>query len=295
VKKLKGPELKMPELKVPQLKVPPVVLDIFYDLRDRRLLPLVGLAILAIVAVPFLLGGSDSATPTAPTAGVVSTATQSGGPGVSELTVVEAQPGLRDYRKRLAGRRAVNPFKQRYTGSVVGKAKLNPQTTTSSTSTSTSTSSGTSTTTTTTTSAGSSPSTGSSPSGGAGAGNKSQPTVATFSVDVKIVRTQKDGSTGKKTRDSSIRRNVMPTTPLPGEKAPVVTYMGIDESAKKALLMVSNNVKSIFGDGKCLSGTDTCQLLRVEPGFPETFVYGANDVRYRVTVLKIEPATAGHS
>ena len=71
--------------------------------------------------------------------------------------------------------------------------------------------------------------------------------------------------------------------------------MGAKAKEGKALLMVSNNVKSVFGDGKCLSGTDTCQLIEVEPGFPETFVYGPNDVRYRINVLKIEPVVTGHS
>ena len=59
--------------------------------------------------------------------------------------------------------------------------------------------------------------------------------------------------------------------------------------------MVSNNVTTVEGEGKCLSGTDTCQLLEVEPGFPEIFVYGANDVRYKINVLKIEPVVVGHS
>ena len=55
MKRLKaGPELKMPDLKMPQFLV-----DLYWDLRDRRLLPLVGLVLVAIVAVPFLLGGSN--------------------------------------------------------------------------------------------------------------------------------------------------------------------------------------------------------------------------------------------
>ncbi len=52
-----GPELKMPDLK--NAKVPPFLSDLYYDLHDRRLLPLVGLVLVAIVAVPFLLGGGS--------------------------------------------------------------------------------------------------------------------------------------------------------------------------------------------------------------------------------------------
>jgi hypothetical protein len=61
-----------------------------------------------------------------------------------------------------------------------------------------------------------------------------------------------------------------------------------------ALLMVSNDVKTVFGDGKCVTGDDVCQLLEVEPGFPQTFVYGFNETRYTINVLKIEPVVTGH-
>ena len=44
---------------MPELKVPPFLIDLYYDLRDRRLLPLVALVVVAIVAVPFLLGGGS--------------------------------------------------------------------------------------------------------------------------------------------------------------------------------------------------------------------------------------------
>jgi hypothetical protein len=146
------------------------------------------------------------------------------------------------------------------------------------------------TTTTTTTSTDFVPSGSSGDDGGSGGGDGPRLVFFTFAVDVKIVRVD-DGRAG----DPSIKRGVRPATPLPGPKAPVVTYMGARVKEGKALLMVSNNVKSVFGDGRCLSGTDTCQLLEVETGFPQTFVYGANDVRYRINVLKIEPVVTGRS
>jgi hypothetical protein len=290
MRRLKGPQLKMPELKVPTFLV-----DLFYDLYDRRLLPLVALAIVAIVAVPFLLGGDSEEVGPPPAAGSAGISSAFGSEA-AQLTVVEAEPGLRDYRKRLADRRPTNPFKQRYTGPVLKGAKLNPQTKTSTTST-TATSDDT-TTTTTKTATGAAPPSGSSKGGGnsgGGDGDEPQLTFFTFVIDVKIVRSGGEGESVKGKSDSWIRRGVKPTTPLPGEKAPVVTYMGANAKKGKALLMVSGNVNSVFGDGKCLSGTDTCQLLEVEPGFPQTFVYGPNDVRYRVNVLQIEPIVTGHS
>lgn len=277
MRKPKGPQLKAPELRAPRFLV-----DLFYDLHDRRLLPLVALVTVAILAVPVLLGEEEIAPPPAPP---TSSAISPPGSEVARLTVVEAAPGLRDYRKRLAGRTPTNPFQQRYTGPVLKESRLGGEITTTSTSSLDDT-----TTTTTTTSTDFVPS-GSSGGDGGGDGDGPRLVFYTFAIDVKIVRVDGDGRAG----DPSIKRGVRPATPLPGPKAPVVTYMGARFREGKALLMVSNNVKSIFGDGKCLSGTDTCQLLEVETGFPQTFVYGAGDARYRINVLRIEPVVTGRS
>jgi hypothetical protein len=292
VKRLKsGPELKMPEW-----KVPPLLVDLYWDLRDRHLLPLVGLVVVAIVAAPFLLGGgSDESAPPASAAVISAT-----GGSPATLTVVEAKPGLREYSKRLDHRKPTDPFEQRYTSPPPSQSgpELGAETTGTSSSSSTPSSSGGSSETPST-----SPSTsGSSPTptpaespsseGGAEAGNL---TLFAFAIDVKIVRIEGGDGGSQPKSEASTRHRVMPTTPLPGEKASVVTYMGVGQGAKNALLMVSGNVDSIFGDAKCLSGTDVCQLLEVEPGMPETFVYGDNQVRYKVNVLKIEAVPTGHS
>jgi hypothetical protein len=288
MKRLKGPELKMPALKVPD-----VVADLFYDLRDRRLLPLIALVLVAIVAVPFLLGGgSDEAA--VPPPSVAATAAQSS-VGEAQLTVVESKPGLRDYRKRLAGRKPTDPFKQRYNGPVLTGAELKSQSTTTSSST---TAESTSTTTPTeVASQGGAPvsAEGGDAGGGSGGSSPQQITVFSFAIDVKISHTETaaDGTTTMS--EPATRKRVLPTTPLPGDKAPVITYMGLGKKPDHALLMVSNEVKSIYGDAECLSGTETCQLLEVETTFPETFVYGPNDVRYKVNVLKIEAVPVGRT
>jgi hypothetical protein len=293
MKRLKaGPELKMPEL-----KVPPFLVDLYWDLRDRRLLPLVALVIVAIIAAPFLLGGgSKEGSSSAP----AQLSAVPGGPAGSEassLTVVEAKPGLRAYDKRLAHRKPTDPFAQRYTTPPAGQgAELGSETTETTSSSSTPTSAnGSSETTSTppsTSGSGSAPAPDESPSskGGVEAGHL---TLFAFAIDIKIVRIEGGEGSSQPKSEASTRHKVMPTTPLPGEKAPVVTYMGVGKGAKNALLMVSSNVESIFGDAKCLSGTDTCQLLEVEPGMPETFVYGSNHVRYKVNVLKIEAVPTG--
>lgn len=292
MKRLKGisPKLGNAEL-------PPFLTDLFYDLRERRLLPLVALILVAIVAAPFLLGGGSEEEPASPQAGI---SVADPAAEASVLNVVEAHPGLRDYRKRLARRRAVDPFKQRYTAPVLKDAQLNESSSTSST-----------TTTTTTSGSGSSPSGSeieasptpapSSPSEGDGGGQApSHLTYFTFAIDLKMKLVRGDDASAKKggfdqEGEATIRHGVKPATPLPGEKAPTITYMGAIENATTALFLVSDDVSSLFGDGKCLSGTDSCQLVGVEVGVPETFVYGYNQNRLKINVLKIEPVVTGHS
>ncbi len=293
MKRLKaGPELKMPELKVPAF-----LADLYWDLRDRHLLPLVGLAIVAIVAVPFLLsGGSKDKVGISPGAFASAPSPE---PAGSKLTVVEAKPGLRDYRKRLRADSPTNPFKQRYTtpvlkGTKLGGGKEESSSSSSTTSTTkatktTNNSSGTTTTKVTT------ETNGNSTTPGSGGGENPQLTLYSFAIDVKIVRTTSTADGGKQTSEPTVRHGVIPPSPLPGEKAQVVTYMGINPTTRLPLLLVSDEVTAVFGEGKCLSGANICQLIEVEPNFPETFVFGPSGVRYKIDVLKIEPVVTGHS
>jgi hypothetical protein len=290
VKRLKaGPELKMPELKVPTFFV-----DLYWDLRERHLLPLVGLAIVAIVAVPFLLsGGSEKAG----SSSEGSAGAPSPEPSSSRLTVVEAKPGLRDYRKRLRDDKPTDPFVQRYTAPVLTGTKLGGGEESSSSASTTSTS-----TTTVTKSGGSNGTTTVTTENGGG--GESSPGGATppphlllfsFAIDVKIVRTETKADGSKQSDDPVVHHRVIPPAALPGEKAQVVTYMGISPKTREPLLLVSDAVTAVFGEAACLSGASTCQLVEVEPGLPVTFVYGPNSVRYKINVLKVEPVVAGHT
>jgi hypothetical protein len=295
VKRL-GPELKMPKLKGSEIKVPPFLSDLYHDLRDRRLLPLVVLILVGIVAAPFLLGGSEESEPATPIGPVGG----SGSPKLgTSLTVVQAQPGLRNYRKRLARRKPTNPFKQRFTGPVLKGAQLNPQispTTSTSTTTETSTSSETVVT----------PPPSSPPEeGGSGGGNRGgglnpgsgNPNlrIYTWTIKVQISRTETAPDGTVKMGEPELRENVKALTPLPGEKTPVVTFMGVNPTTGKVLLMVSREVTATFGDAKCVTGTTSCELLEVEKGFPETFEYGPNHVRYKFKLIKIDLVQVGKS
>jgi hypothetical protein len=282
-----GPELKMPKLKGSEIKVPPFLSDLYFDLRDRRLLPLVALMLVAIVATPFLLK-SDSAPiepvppPTAGNEGAEQSAART-------LTVVKAEPGLRDYKQRLSRRAPKNPFKQRYTAPVLAGAELNPQTTTTTSAEDGSSGGG--------SSGGGSvvpgqPSTaGGGSSGGEDADDNGVPDSAaliTYVVDLQVTKIQTEADGTRQKTGPKRHEDVKAPAPLPGEKTPVVTYLGLGaKEPRLPMFLVSSEVTAIFGEGDCIAGTGTCELIALRRGFPVTFVYGENDVRYKINLLDI--------
>jgi hypothetical protein len=291
-----GPELKMPNFKSGEVKVPPFLSDLYVDLRDRRLLPVIGLILVAIVATPFLLGSSNEAE-LAPAPRVAPTT--GGAPSADTLTVVKAEPGLRNYKKRLSHRSPTNPFKQRFAGPTgLKEAQLNEKIASESASSS---NEGSSTVevepapTLPFPATGGSGGSGTSPGGEAAGGVPGGATLYTLDVTLQITRieTKPDGTVDK--NGPTVYKDVQAPAPLPGEKTPVITYLGMGSKGKVPMFLVSNEVTAIFGEAQCISGAKTCQLLVLEEGFPVTFVYGENDVRYKVNLLKAKPVVTGHT
>jgi hypothetical protein len=277
VKRLKGPELKLSELKVPQ-----VLQDLYLDLRDRRLLPVIALVIVAIAAVPFLLGESEKPPkPIAPSPGA-------SGPSAREasLTVLPAEPGLREPSKRLAHRAPKNPFNQQYTAPVFneGSAPIEE-----------SSGGGTSVTGTGGGETGGGSSSPESvpvpvPSGsGSGSLQPGEVRLISFAIDIRVAHTEVTESGTKKMGAWETREEVERGTPLPGKKAPVLTFLGVDTALKNAFMLVSTEATSLYGDNECAAGTSTCQLLTLEPKTPEIVEFGENGVRYKFELLKVVP------
>lgn len=271
MKRLKGPELKFSELKVPQ-----VLQDLYWDLRDRRLLPLIALVIVAIIAVPFLLGESEKP------AEKVTPPPSANGPSAREasLTVLPAEPGLREPSKRLAHRSAKNPFHQHFTGPVLneGSAPIEGSST------------GESSVTGTGGTGESSPGSGTVPvPSGPGSLAPGEVQLYSFGIDISVAHTEVTESGIKKMGAPEVRKNVERGTPLPGKKAPVLTFLGVDTGLKNALMLVSTEATSLYGDNQCAAGTATCQLLTLEPNTPEVVEYGENGARYKFELLKVEP------
>jgi hypothetical protein len=261
---------KGPEIKLPDLKVPDFLLDIYYDLKERHLLPLVAILLVALVALPIVLSKSSSSE-AEETGGAI--ATPSAATPTSSLVVAKAAPGLREYRHRLDGT-AKNPFKN-----------PNPE------------------------SAGEGSAEGSSsaeevtlsggpeetPTGGSGGepglppeGNGEPPSGGSlkyysWTIDVRVTPV----SSGKDKPEASVRHNLPELTMLPSRSVPALTFVGVTKDEKNAVMLVSDKVTGLFGDATCTVGSEACQLIVLQPEIPETVVYGADSRTYRIELLKV--------
>jgi hypothetical protein len=289
--KLSVPRLKRPRIKGPNVKMPRFATDLFQDLRDRHLLPLVALLAAGIVAVPFLLGSSASTPPGSPVDASQGSASAAGsgaesGPPTARLVVVAANPGLRDYRLRLRALEAKNPFRQHFIAPQLAGSDLNDA---ASTTVPTSTAPESSTTVPSFGGDSGTPTGGGTSTSGGGGGEvevKVETEYVQYTVDIKVVRKTQGGGT-RQARER-IFEDVEELSMLPSEKAPVAVFMGVSADREKALLLVSEKVSSVYGDVRCMVGSESCQLIMVEPGFPVTFVYGDSGRAYRFNVLRIE-------
>lgn len=257
----KGPEIKLSELRMPQ-----VLVDLYWDLRDRHLLPVVVLLLVGIVAVPLLLGGSDSEEAPAPPP-------IAGAPAkTSALVVTEEAAPLRDYKRRLEHLEEKNPFVQQYTqggGEGGGDSGESAEVTVPG-------------------GEEPAPESGGSPvpsPGSGGSGSPGELIHYTYVIDVRTVPVSVDGKPSKE--DAYVRKDLPPLTMLPSRAVPALTYMGPSKDGKKAIMLVSEEVTALFGDSDCVVGTETCQLLALEPGAPQTVVYGANARTYRIELRDV--------
>lgn len=285
----KGPEIKLSELKVPDF-----LYDLYYDLKDRHLLPLVAILLVAMVAMPIVLETSKHSDDEEPVVPPAATASSASG-GDEAIIVSRSTPGLRDLRRRFSHARALDPFAKKVVeakaaeasaeatssevevpteATVIGAATSSPPSAEISTPREI---------TVPTTPGGAESS----------AGGPTRTRYASNSIDVRIVSvppTPSAGSDRKKAKQkpkAQVRRDLPELTMLPARATPAVTFMGTSRDDKKALLLVSSDVVSIFGEATCVIGSQTCQLLALEPDLPETFVYGPQERTYRIELLKI--------
>lgn len=255
-------------------QVPEPLQNLYRDLRDRRLLPLVVVLLAAIVAIPILLS-TDPET-TAPATATLSSADAAGdveGAEITDPVVLAEVPGIRNFRERLDSFRKENPFRQQLTGlpkSVAdAQAKAEDQAKQAvgdATASGSGTASGTGTDTVT----------------GSGTGTSEVPPTTTktygyfWKIDAKV------GVVG----DAKEKTGVDELAFLPGKSHPVVQFIqGIGESA--AIFVVSRSVGDTHGDGRCRPHPDNCQFLALEVGQSQTFEYEPDGLPYKIKLTGV--------
>jgi hypothetical protein len=251
--------------------------DLVYDLRNRGLLPVVVLLLVALVAIPVVIsrGGSSSA-PIADTAALqeaVASAPE------AQSAVVAYEPGLRKYQDRLDKLSPKDPFEQQFSAAVQAATELSGTV-----------------------------------SGGGGATDT--PTPTDVSGDTGSTDTSGDSTSKKKTKKKKKKAgtayvsyqtdvmvgeasaplqsftNVAPLTPLPSETAPVLIYLGPNAGGQYALFLVSNKVSDPTGPGVCIPAPDDCSLLALGPGQTEDMTYNVDGKAYRIQVAGLRRVTS---
>ena len=250
------------------LESPQILSDLYRDLRDRRLLPIVVVLLVGMAVVPIALSSSPEAAPPPPPVAPVAAKTN-----VPSETVVVSSPGLRNYKKRLSGDAPTDPFIQQFPIHVAPAAPAGGAAGSSGAAADTSGTSG-----TTTSGGGSVTSSGTTTT-------VPQPKVQSRLYFYRVkVRAGQLGDGDLKTYDS-----VGSMAPLPNKKAPVVTFLGANTDnsfrARTAVFLVNSAVSSVEGEGTCSFAGTACQLLTLKPGEHEDLVWVDGSV-YRIQLVK---------
>lgn len=253
---------------------PQMVTDLYRDLRDRKLLPLVVVLVVGIAVVPLALKSSSETPPPAPLPTPVASKSN-----VPPEAVVVSEPGLRDYKRRLKDESAVDPFVQKFLGSAAppeGPAGADSAETLGAVAPSDVTSAG---------------STAGTTAGTTGGATSTPQTVQTeVRTDNKVVFYRLKIRSGPLGGEMNTKSGVGPSAQLPNASVPALAFLGAnfngDLEAQRAYFLVSNGVSSISGDGVCGLG-DPCQLVSVRPGEYVDLVW-TDGLTYRVKLLAFE-------
>ena len=188
-----------------------------------------------------------------------------------DVVVARSLPSLRSYHRRLAQRTPKNPFRPKYQASKSsanntsnGEEEAPPRPRGTGESGGSATTEGTGATTTTT----------------------QHLFFYTYEIDVRVTPVSSNGHPSE--AEPAVRRGLPELTPLPGRKTPALTFMQPTSNEQGALMLVNANVVGLFGEAVCVSGGETCQLLELKKGLPETVVYGGNERVFRIELLDVK-------
>lgn len=264
----------MPDLKgVREMSAPAWLSDLYFDMRERRLLPLIALVVVAIAAVPFLLGDSEEVAAPPIAEDVAGEAAIGAEP--TQLTVVEARPGLRDYKKRLGRRSPTDPFAQKYT-SVPRSSQLEETG-------------------------------GGSAGGGAGGTGGGDPSGGEEEVSVTVTERRSGGDSGGSGDDErsyyayrpNVRFGVAGSDDLTTyrhldfgkalpNRNPVILFFGVSEGGKRVAFDVSPEVQLVKTKGRCIGGHQSCGTLILKQGQAATIITGKPNRSFRLKITGID-------
>ncbi len=248
--------------------------DVVHDLRSRGLLPVAVLLVAAIVAAPILIArsGGDEAAPTAP----VSSQDASELAPENQSAVVAYNPGLRDYKTRLRGLAAKDPFRQQFAAPAAAAAEAVD-------------------------SGSVDISTGEVPSGGgggdtvgitdggSGGGSKQKKTKTKTTTKYFVYDT--DVLVGEVGTQLVRLSRIQQFTMLPSQEAPALVYLGLAAANTQAIFLVSRDVTGVGGTGTCYPDASSCQLLGLAVGGAAELAYSPTGKTYRIELAQIKRRT----
>jgi hypothetical protein len=262
------------------IQTPPFLNNLYRDMRDRRLLLPALALVAALIAVPVALSRS-SGTTASPGPAASMAGDGSGPEAATSPAVLTEQLGVTDYRKRLEELNSKNPFRQQFTAvprSTRQGATSSGQTPSTGSSASSTPGASTSPTSSTSTTSAVPPTSPSDAPPSTAPPKPPKPTLYAFRADVAI------GPPGELTR----RKNVELGKFLPGDGKPMVAFTGASEDLKHGLFLVSDDVSSVSGDGRCVPGRGDCRLLRLKVGDEAKLAYAPEgDRSYKLKLLGI--------
>jgi hypothetical protein len=265
-----------------KLKPPEFLSDLYADLRDRHLLVPALVLLVALVVVPTALSRSaETATPPAPGAAVDDDST-----AVVPAVLADERSGVREYDKRLDGRKSKNPFQQHFTSVPKGDQLQGvsgvdaPSTSASAGGVSTAAGAAADTPSATSTESSSaappSPPT-TTPTDPGHDGTHPDTHVFVHRIDVSV------GTWGSMERVDNVKVLAL----LPSKSKPLLTFLGTNDGAKKALFSVSSDVDSVDTDGHCVPGQTNCRYLVLADGQRAKLHYALDDTTYRLRLLHV--------
>jgi hypothetical protein len=245
--------------------------DILYDLRSRNLLPIAIVLIGAILVAPLLISrmGSkaEEPSPTAASQDPSELAPE------NQAAVIAYDPGVRDYKRRLQGLSAKDPFVQQF--SAPAASALDQAVDTGSTGGGDS--------------GGSLPDLGGTePDTGDSGGGGKKKKKKKGKGKTRYFHYEADVMAGESGGALTPFVDIQQFTYLPSEQVPVLVFLGVTEGGSQAIFMVNKDVTGVGGSGVCFPSAESCQLLGLASGASADLVYGPDGKTYSAQLLRIK-------